>query len=61
MKKHNLCALLFLAALTSACDRKGGMDLDGDGKPDGIKGDDGYCPPYSDSHRPHSDGYCYPG
>ncbi|MCP5161197.1 MAG: hypothetical protein H6999_05035 [Hahellaceae bacterium] len=60
-KFQKICATLFFTLLIAGCDGKGGSDVTGDGKPDGIRGDNGYCPPYSDSDRPHEDGYCYPG
>lgn len=62
MNKANLFIILFLATLISGCDNKGGMDINDDGKPDGVRGsNNGYCPGYSRSERPERDGYCYPG
>lgn len=59
-KKPILSALIF-TALLSGCEGKGGDDINGDGKPDGIRGENGYCPPYSSTEKPKIDGYCYPG
>lgn len=56
-----ILGVIFLNVLLVGCDGYGGQDVTGDGQPDGVRPQNGLCPPYSDADKPHADGYCYPG
>ncbi|MEX5684774.1 hypothetical protein [Pseudomonas silesiensis] len=54
-------AVVCLSLLLAGCDNQRGLDVTGDGQPDGLLPKNGECPPRSHADRPHADGYCYPG
>ncbi|WP_128873625.1 hypothetical protein [Pseudomonas sp. VI4.1] len=51
----------YMTVPLSGRDGYGGLDVTGDGQPDGVHPEIEHCHAYSDVDQPHADDYCYPG